>query len=190
MYPYLPDLLVSLAPPWPFVKKFDLRDGSRADPFEEKRSPCPPLSKSLISMFVWGPPAHISKSGKTHRPKPAQIEQAAQIAALGTAHFGRDPYPTNCLRMGLTARGCLWDLGPLPHTQTHPEVGVSASQAVRGVSGCGVGAPNPIVKPALSTPRSKNLWGRGPAQNELQHTLVGERPVRFEQVWDAVFSRT
>ncbi len=26
----------------------------------------------------------------------------------------------------------------------HPEVGVSASQAVRGVSGCGVGAPHPM----------------------------------------------
>ena len=56
---HLPDLLVSLAPPSPSVKKLDLRDGSRADPSEEKRSPCPPLSNSLISMFVWGPPAHI-----------------------------------------------------------------------------------------------------------------------------------
>ena len=40
---HLPDLLVSLAPPSPSVKKFDLRDGSRTDPSEDKRSPCPPL---------------------------------------------------------------------------------------------------------------------------------------------------
>ena len=56
---HLPDLFVSLAPLSPSVKEFDLRDGSRADPAEENSSPCPQLSKSLISMFVWGGPPPI-----------------------------------------------------------------------------------------------------------------------------------
>ena len=76
------------------------------------------------------------------------------------------------------------------HPYPTPKLGISARHAVSNLSGCGVGAPNPIVNPALSKPTIKNLWAQGPAQNELQHTSLGERPVRFEQVWDAVFSRT
>ena len=95
--------------------------------------------------------------------KVVHLEQFSEGAVLENS--ARAPYPT-------------------------PKLGISARHAVSNLSGCGVGAPNPIGDPAMSKPTRKNLWGRSPAQNELQHTLVGERPVRFEQVWDAVFSRT
>ena len=40
---------------------------------------------------------NFSKSGKTQRPKPAQIGQTAHQLRYVEAHFGRDPYPTRFL---------------------------------------------------------------------------------------------
>ena len=40
-----------------------------------------------------------------------------------------------------------------------PRLGIAAPQAVSEMSGCGVGAPNPIVNPAVSNPARKNLVG-------------------------------
>ena len=44
-----------------------------------------------------------------------------------------------------------------------PKLGISARHALSNLSGCGVGAPNPIGNHALSNPPIKNLWGWGPA---------------------------
>ena len=71
-----------------------------------------------------------------------------------------------------------------------PRLGIAAPQAVSEISGCGVGVPHPIANPMMSNPRATHLWGRGPAKMEPLLTLQSEGSVRFEQFWDAVFSRT
>ena len=42
-----------------------------------------------------------------------------------------------------------------------PKLGISARHAVSNLSGCGVGAPNPIVNPAMWKPARKNFVGQG-----------------------------
>ena len=42
-----------------------------------------------------------------------------------------------------------------------PKLGISARHAVSNLSGCGVGAPNPIGNPALSIPRAQEFRGVG-----------------------------
>ena len=102
---------------------------------------------------------------------------------LHLSRFGTLCFPGLRKIRGLAKSPCVW--GPYPT----PRLGIAAPQAVSWVSGCGVGAPNPIVN-LRCHPAIKNLWGRGPAQNEPFLTLQSEGPVRFEQFWDAVFSRT
>ena len=47
-----------------------------------------------------------------------------------------------------------------------PKLGISARHAVSNLSGCGVGAPNPIGNPAVSNPRDQKFGGLGPRPNE------------------------
>ena len=60
------------------------------------------------------------------------LEQFSEGAVLENS--GRAPYPT-------------------------PKLGISARHAVRKLSGCGVGAQNPIGNPAVSTPRAQKFVG-------------------------------
>ena len=76
------------------------------------------------------------------------------------------------------------------HPYPTPKLGISARHAVSNLSGCGVGAPNPIANPMMSKPPRKKLWGWGPAKKEPLLTLQSDGFVRFEQFWGAVLSRT
>ena len=67
------------------------------------------------------------------------------------SRFGTLCFPGLRKIRGLAKSPCIW--GPYPT----PRLGIAAPQAVSEISGCGVGAPNPIANHALWKPRAQKI---------------------------------